>query len=254
MLQVSVSTPGDPAIPTIGLTLPSLATDPAARRRAARTAATYRAALEACGASVMDLRPQEPPIPLDFEALLLSGGGDIDPKYFGAEPHPKADTPDDLRDRFELWAAREALARGVPILGICRGAQVLGVALGGQLVQDIDSEVPGAGRHRVPEGEKLPCHAVEVAAGSLLSLIVEAPRVRVNSNHHQANGRLGAGVRRTAWTEDGVIEAIEGDGAGFVLGVQWHPERMWRRAPRQGRLFAAFVEAALGGTHHSRRE
>jgi putative glutamine amidotransferase len=237
------------------MTLPSPSADPAAQRRADRTTATYRAALEACGASVVELRPQEPPISLDLlDGLLLTGGGDIDPKHFGEKPHPKLGPPDGLRDRFELWLAREALARELPVLGICRGAQVLGVVLGGQLVQDIDSEVEQAERHRAPEGEKLPCHAVEIAAGSLLSLVVKASRVRVNSSHHQANQRLGPGVRRTAWAADGVTEAIERDGNGFVLGVQWHPERMWRRAPRQSRLFRAFVEAASGGRHHSSRE
>ncbi len=153
---------------------------------------------------------------------------------------------DAARDELELRLARAALSRGLPVLGICRGAQVLGVALGGELIQDIASDIEGAQEHASAGRNGGTRHWVEVAADSRLGGIVRAERIRVNTSHHQANGRLGEGVRPVAWSGDGVVEAIERDGPVFAIGVQWHPERMWRRAPRQRRLLAAFVAAARG--------
>lgn len=239
--------PGCPAVPTIGITLPPRAADPKAQRRADRIAARYRAAIEVHGARSIELPPDDPTTVLDgLDGLLLTGGVDIHPSHYGQPPHPKLGRVDESRDRFELLLARAALSRGIPLLGICRGAQVLGVALGGDLVQDIDSDVEDAKKHPPGRRGKASHHWIEIAPGSRLSQIVGARRVRVNSLHHQANGRLGSGVRKVAWSEDGVIEGIERAGEGFVLGVQWHPERMWRRAPRQSRLFAAFAAASSG--------
>ena len=246
--------PGCPAVPTIGVTLPSRAADPKAQRRADRLTARYRAAIEVHGALSIELPPNTPPTVLDgFDGVLLTGGGDIHPSHYGHTPHPKLGDVDHARDHFELLLARAALSRNLPLLGICRGAQVLGVALGGDLVQDIDSDVEDAKKHPAGERGKASHHWIEIAPGSRLSQIMGARRVRVNSSHHQANGRLGSGLRKVAWSEDGVIEAIEREGEDFVLGVQWHPERMWRRAPRQSRLFAAFVAAASEGGNDSYR-
>ena len=150
---------------------------------------------------------------------------------------------DPIRDEFELRIAREALERQIPVLGICRGTQLLGVVSGGELIQDIPSQCPGAVEHATPERGPVSRHWVRVAEGSRLREVLGAGRVRVNSYHHQANGRLGAAMRAVGWCEDGVVEALEGAGAGFLVGVQWHPERMLR-APRQRRLFAALVAAA----------
>ena len=120
---------------------------------------------------------------------------------------------------------------------------MLGVATGGDLVQDIPSRHPGALAHAMPPGGGVARHRIRVEEGSRLRGIMGTARVWVNSHHHQANATLGPGMRGVAWCEDGVVEAIEGTGPGFVLGVQWHPERMLR-APRQRRLFAALVSAA----------
>ena len=246
--------PGCPAVPTIGVTLPSRAADPKAQRRADRLTARYRAAIEVHGALSIELPPNTPPTVLDgFDGVLLTGGGDIHPSHYGHTPHPKLGDVDHARDHFELLLARAALSRNLPLLGICRGAQVLGVALGGDLVQDIDSDVEDAKKHPAGERGKASHHWIEIAPGSRLSQIMGARRVRVNSSHHQANGRLGSGLRKVAWSEDGVIEAVEREGEDFVLGVQWHPERMWRRAPRQSRLFAAFAAAASEGGNDSYR-
>jgi putative glutamine amidotransferase len=176
--------------------------------------------------------------------LLLSGGDDVAPELYGQEPHPKLEVVDRARDEFELALARAAVARGMPVLGICRGAQVMGVALGGELIQDIPSQVGGAQTHRSASKQAPARHEVRIAEGSLLSRIVGARSMVVNSYHHQGAARFGNGLRPVAWSSDGVVEAVELVGHAFVLGVQWHPERMWRRAPRQRRIFSTFVAAA----------
>lgn len=175
------------------------------------------------------------------------------PSCYGRPLSVKARDVDRARDELELDLCREGFARGMPILGICRGAQVLGVACGGGLVQDIESEIADAERHSLREGEKSARHWIRLAPDSRLREIMSTARVRVNSSHHQANGQLGASAAAVAWSEDGVIEGIEAKRATFVIGVQWHPERMWRRAPRQCRLFAAFVAAARAYAGGSRQ-
>lgn len=229
----------------IGITLPSRTPDQRAQRRADRIIRQYRRALEVHGARVVELLPGSARGRVDgLDALLLTGGGDVDPRRYGRRAHPKTADIDPPRDEMELELSRRGLKRGLPMLGICRGAQVLGVALGGELVQDIGSEIADAEQHAPREGAKSPRHWVALAPGNRLRAILGADRVRVNSFHHQANGRLGATAQAAAWSPDGVVEGIEATGSTFVIGVQWHPERMWRRAPRQGRLLAAFVAAA----------
>lgn len=235
---------GDRAISVVLMTLPSDPVEPKARSRAYRNAAAYRNALVEHGARVIEIRPGDGAAGLaSIDGVLLTGGGDLDPRHYGQSPHPKAGAPDPARDDLELAVARAAIERNVPILGICRGAQVLGVALGGQLVQDIGSELPAPDEHSSVAEGRTARHWVDLAPGSRLAEPMRARRIRVNSFHHQANSVLAPGVVRAAWCADGVIEAIEAEGARFVVGVQWHPERMWRRSPRQRRLFAAFVEA-----------
>ncbi|MCJ7822675.1 MAG: gamma-glutamyl-gamma-aminobutyrate hydrolase family protein [Armatimonadetes bacterium] len=229
----------------IGITLPSHTPDQRAQRRADRIIRQYRRALEAHGARLVELSPDSAGWSLDgLDGLLLTGGGDVDPRRYGRRAHPKTADIDPPRDEMELKLSRRGLKRGLPMLGICRGAQVLGVALGGELVQDIPSQGADAQQHAPREGAKSPRHWVALAPDRRLRAILGADRVRVNSFHHQANGRLGATAQAAAWSPDGVVEAIEATGSAFVIGVQWHPERMWRRAPRQGRLLAAFTTAA----------
>jgi putative glutamine amidotransferase len=236
---------GDPVGPVVGLTLPFPAADPHTQRKARRAAAAYRRAVEFHGAVVVELPANGPTHSLDdLDGLLLSGGGDVHPSHYGEPPHPKLGSVDAARDRMELRLARAALSSRVPVMGICRGAQVLGVALGGGLIQDIASEVEEAQQHASEAARGGVRHWVNIARDSRLGRVLRADRARVNSSHHQANGRLGRGVRSVAWSGDGVVEGIERDGPHFAVGVQWHPERMWRRAPRQRRLFAAFVAAA----------
>lgn len=230
--------------PVIGITFAAL---PASRQdywKARATAARYARPLEACGAHVIALRPGASRLDITgLDGLLLSGGGDLEARHFGQPQHSKTNPPDRERDEFELSLTAAALSAGIPILGICRGAQVLGVALGGQLVQDLDSEWPRAAKHRPEGNEGIVRHWVRVVEGSRLAGIFDAVRVCVNSFHHQANTHLGPEVVGTAWASDKVIEAIEAQACGFVVGVQWHPEQMWQTSPRQRRLFAAFVAA-----------
>jgi gamma-glutamyl-gamma-aminobutyrate hydrolase PuuD len=197
----------------------------------------YRVSLESLGARVVELRVGGEDVPVDaLDGMLLSGGGDVEPGRFGQEKHAKTAGIDLERDELELRMVREALADGVPMLGICRGAQVLGVALGGTLAQDVPELSPNALSHADAQ------HAVTVACGSRVGEILGCERLEVNSCHHQANDSLGDGVRAVAWSDDNVIEAIEVADRPFVVGVQWHPERM--SDDRQSKLFAAFVSAA----------
>lgn len=239
--------------PTIGITVPSRVDDSSQQRLAARAIARHRRALEAHGAQTVELPPGGPPVQAgDLDGLVLTGGGDIDPRCYGARRHPQSRDIDRVRDELELGLCRVALAEGMPILGICRGAQVLGVALGGKLVQSIKAEIADALPHAGARGQASVRHWITLAPGSRLREIMGAERIRVNSSHRQSNGPLGPSARRVAWSADEVIEGIEHTGAGLVVGVQWHPERMWRRAPRQRQLLAAFVEATRD--HAGRRE
>lgn len=172
-----------------------------------------------------------------LDALVLAGGADLDPERYGATRDPATGPPRRERDAAELLLARFCVERELPLLAICRGMQVLNVSLGGDLVQHLP-DVPGCAPHR---GGDAVFHAREVRVAPdsrLRSLVGEVLDVRCY--HHQAVDRLGEGLRAVAWSEDGVVEAVELDPpSGFVLGVQAHPEESDDR-----RLFAALVAAS----------
>ena len=177
------------------------------------------------------------------DGLIVTGGGfDVDPALFGATSRHPTVTTKDRRTAFELSATRGALARGMPVLGICGGQQLLNVALGGTLIQHIPDEVAGALPHRQPNPRNEPGHEVRIVAGTLLYRIAGAGRLAVNSAHHQAVRDAGPGVVIDAVAEDGVIEGIEDPRRHFCLGVQWHPEFEINEADRH--IFRAFVAAA----------
>ncbi|GAA1985086.1 gamma-glutamyl-gamma-aminobutyrate hydrolase family protein [Kitasatospora viridis] len=199
---------------------------------------TYVAAVGAAGATAVLLPPQPGGAPgrlLDrLDALVLAGGPDVDPARYGAEPHPRTGEPRELRDGWETGLLTAALERELPVLAICRGMQLLNVALGGTLEQHLPDRL-GEGAHQQAPGVYQP-REVAVAAGSRLAGIL-GERAPVLCYHHQAVDRLGAGLVPVAWSEDGTVEALELPGAGFALGVQWHPE-----ADQQDRrLFQALV-------------
>ncbi|HLS91037.1 MAG TPA: gamma-glutamyl-gamma-aminobutyrate hydrolase family protein [Limnochordia bacterium] len=177
------------------------------------------------------------------DGLLVPGGGDIDPVYFGEEPRVENGRIDPTADAFEIAIIRRFLAQGRPVLGICRGMQVLNVAAGGDLYQDLYQGTGTSLQHRQNAPGWHGTHEIQIEPGSLLHRIVGAERLRVNSFHHQAVRRVASGFIASAKANDGVIEAIEATGPGFALGVQWHPERMVTRCQASEKLFAAFVQA-----------
>ncbi|MGO0123500.1 gamma-glutamyl-gamma-aminobutyrate hydrolase family protein [Desulfothermobacter acidiphilus] len=179
--------------------------------------------------------------------LLLSGGGDLDPHYFGEEPLPYTRRIDPSRDAFELALAGLALKRSIPLLGICRGMQVLNVAAGGTLYQDLTLGSSRPLKHYQEAPDWYASHWVEIRPDSRLSHILGGvTRIRTNSFHHQAVCRLAPGLRAVAWTSDGVVEAVEAEGKTLALGVQFHPEAMVHQDPLFLRLFLALVQAAGG--------
>jgi putative glutamine amidotransferase len=209
----------------------------------------YFTALAGAGAAPVVLPPLDPDlVPAMLAGLAgvcLSGGPDVDPSTYGAEPHPKLGETAIEIDRFEIAVVREAERLGMPILAICRGSQVLNVARGGDLYQDLADEV-GTAVHHQRGGPEDPAvwHEVTVERDSLLARSLGGlERLEVNAFHHQAVRRLGDGLRAVAHAPDGVIEATELPGAEFEIGVQWHPEAIADR-PEQAGLFGAFVEAA----------
>ncbi|WP_038038848.1 gamma-glutamyl-gamma-aminobutyrate hydrolase family protein [Thermorudis peleae] len=240
-------------MPLIGITVSLLAPEPPKQpyERYTLTAA-YAHAIAAAGGEPILL----PPLPtlatgslLDHvDGILLSGGADIAPHRYGEETiHPTTYGIHSGRDELELQLVRAALARELPILGICRGCQVLNVAFGGTLYQDIPSMIASSLAHQqheqgVPGDE--PSHAVHLAEGSLLASIYGSTTVWVNSFHHQAVRQPGAGLIVSGRADDGIIEGLELPSAQFVIGVQWHPELMVEAHPEHRALFAAFVEAA----------
>ncbi|HLI12858.1 MAG TPA: gamma-glutamyl-gamma-aminobutyrate hydrolase family protein [Alphaproteobacteria bacterium] len=193
------------------------------------------------------LLPHEPERAADYldrlDGLLVTGGAfDVDPALFGAEArHPTVKTKD-RRTAFELAIVKGALARNMPVLGICGGQQLLNVVLGGTLIQHIPDEVARPLAHEQPNPRTEAGHVVRVAAGTLLHRITGQDELAVNSAHHQAAKTVGPQVVVDATAEDGVIEGIEHPGYRFCLGVQWHPEYLI--SPGDGRILEAFVAAA----------
>lgn len=179
------------------------------------------------------------------DGLLLSGGTDVDPKIFGEIPHTALGRVDGPRDPFEIALAREAVRRDMPVLGICRGLQILNVALGGTLIQDIPSDVENATVHENGESRTEIAHEVVIEPDSKLVQLLSATRVGVNSFHHQAAKRIGAGLTVSATSpKDRIVEGLEMRDRKFVVAVQWHPENFWKTSPVFDGLFSGFIDAA----------
>jgi putative glutamine amidotransferase len=173
-----------------------------------------------------------------LDGLVLSGGGDIDPASYGADLDPACEPANLARDDAELALARQALEAGLPVLGICRGLQVINVALGGTLFQHLP-DVVGHDGHS-PQDAGYGSHKVSVASESQLARLLGRTEAVVPTHHHQAADRLGDGLVPTAWTDDGMVEAVELDEPGsFMVAVQWHPE-----AGDDPSLFDALIAAA----------
>jgi putative glutamine amidotransferase len=201
--------------------------------------ADYVRAVERAGGRPMLVPPSEDGIEETLDALdavIFSGGSDLDPATYGQEPHPATKGVVTDRDRAELALLDAALARDMPVLAVCRGSQVLNVALGGDLVQHLP-EVVGHDDHKHTPGEYSD-HDVELEPDTQLAALL-GDHAPVKSHHHQGFGRLGSGLLEAARADDGTVEALEDPSRRFALGVLWHPE-----AGEDMRLFEALVEEA----------
>ena len=192
-----------------------------------------------------------------MDGLLLSGGSDLDPGYYGEKPVPELGVTIPERDAFEMALIEYALRLGMPIFGICRGMQILNVALGGTLYQDLPTQMD----HRVVLGHRQetpkwqPTHEVEVDGGSEVAEILGTGELKVNSYHHQAIKGLASSLVAVAHAPDGVIEAVESRDLSerWTIGVQWHAEAMRdAEGPEHRNLFEAHVSAARRhALHHA---
>ena len=181
----------------------------------------YTLRIERLGHEPVMAYPRPPEmLAAECSALMVCGGGDIDPKYFGQAPLNDTLSIDGALDEYEIKLVRAFIAAGKPMLGICRGMQVINVALGGTLFQDLPSQL---GLTHSGQGKTL-MHEIRVCASGFLYPML-GRRAVVNSFHHQSVHRLGEGLRLCAAAPDGVLEAFESED-GLIIGVQWHPERM----------------------------
>jgi putative glutamine amidotransferase len=199
----------------------------------------YVRALERAGARALLVPPSEGGVDetLDsLDGLVLSGGADLDPQTYGAEAHPETQGTRPERDRGELALLEAALARDMPVLAICRGLQVLNVARGGDLVQHLPDTV-GHKQHRETKGV-FSDHGVRIDDDSRVGAML-GDRAPVKSSHHQGVGRVGEGLREVAWSDDGIVEALEDPARRFAVGVLWHPE-----AGEDQKLFEGLVAEA----------
>lgn len=212
-------------------------------RRAALLPVSYVRALERAGA-IPVLIPPQPLTPEEagqvvarFDGIVIAGGNDVDPSHYGATAHERTVVAGGERDALELATVKAAAESALPTLAICRGLQVLNVARGGTLIQHLP-DVLGHDEHSpVPGGYGN--HEVELEEGSQLASILSWRRAGVPAHHHQAIEVIGEGLRATAHTRDGIVEAVEDPSRPFLIGVQWHPE-----AGEDPAIFEAFVAAA----------
>ena len=179
-----------------------------------------------------------------IDGLMLPGGPDVDPTFYGEEPHPKIGMTLYQKDRFEIALIKAALAAEKPIFGICRGIQIMNVAMGGTLYQDLESQYPELKiQHPQATLGQFATHHVELTAGSKLAKLYGQSTIKVNSRHHQAVKAVGKGLKVTAVAPDGVIEGMESTDTDLFLGVQWHPENMWQQEdPQQLVVFQDFLD------------
>ena len=183
-----------------------------------------------------------------LDGILLPGSdSDVDPLRYGQQPHPALGVVQTIKDETDLLVIEAAERRRIPLFAICFGMQILNVSRGGSLIQDINSQVPKAIKHEQGVPRDRPSHHVNLQKRTKLSNIAGTADALVNSHHHQAIESIGADLVATAWSTDGVIEAIEDPRADrFVVAVQWHPELGWENDLLSQQLFRAFVNEASG--------
>jgi putative glutamine amidotransferase len=182
-----------------------------------------------------------------LDGILLPGSdSDVDPLRYGQQPHPQLGTVLTIKDETDLLVIAAAERRRIPIFAICFGMQVLNVSRGGTLIQDINSQVPGAIKHEQGPPRDRPSHRIRLSENTKLSDVADALDALVNSHHHQAVESLGANLVATAWSTDGVVEALEDPRLDrFIVAVQWHPELGWQNDPLSQALFTAFINETI---------
>jgi putative glutamine amidotransferase len=207
----------------------------------------YQAIVEAGGIPVLLPNVDDDDIIASYadsiNGLLITGGGDIHPGYFGQEPHEKLGRISGARDNFEIKLIGLMRWKKAPLLGICRGHQVINVAFGGTLFQDLSCNPKRTKRH-ADTNQKGVYHKVMIQQNSRLFHIIGQSEIETNSSHHQVIDKLGSGLKASAYSsEDNIIEAIEHAEYPFVLGVQWHPEGIIEREHSK-RIFQSFIDAS----------
>ncbi|MCM3727824.1 gamma-glutamyl-gamma-aminobutyrate hydrolase family protein [Neobacillus cucumis] len=180
------------------------------------------------------------------DGIILSGGEDVDPLYYGEDPHPQLGPTTPERDLAEIAIAKYALDNNIPLLAICRGIQILNVALGGTLIQDIPSQVKEPIQHSQQVTRSRDTHSVNIQKDSKLFQILDTEQVRVNSLHHQSINKVAKDLRVVADSSDGIVEAVEYIYPNtFTVGVQWHPESMAGTNDQMNNLFVEFIKSCL---------
>jgi putative glutamine amidotransferase len=181
-----------------------------------------------------------------LDALLLPGSAsDVDPALYGREPHARLGAVHPLKDATDMSVLKFAEARRLPLLSICFGMQVWNVFRGGTLIQDIESQVQGALKHEQGAPRERHSHGIKIKPDSLVARFAGGEELRVNSHHHQALETIGRQLQATAWSADGLVEAVEDTLEGrWAVGVQWHPEIGWQDDEFSRALFESFISAA----------
>lgn len=232
--------------PTVLLTTSTVPRTTSLRRDDAMTGRNYSQAVVEAGGLPLMVANLEPELAALYaasaDALLLTGGSDVDPEYFGAAPHQELGSVDPERDAFELELYRLFREAGKPVLGVCRGLQVINVAHGGTLHQHLPA-VADTWQHEQRDYRGSPSHVVELEPGSYLAQGFGATAIKTNSYHHQSADRVGAGLKVTARSGDGVVEALQAESGSWVLGVQWHPEMSFKQWPEHRVPFDLFLAA-----------
>jgi putative glutamine amidotransferase len=211
----------------------------------------YSEAVEAAGGAPLhiSLIPQSEYIAsvVDrVDGILLPGSdSDVDPARYGHEPNQALGSVHPIKDETDLLVLDEVQRRGIPLLAICFGMQILNVHRGGTLIQDISSQMPGAIKHEQGAPRDRPSHRVRLLEGSVLAALADSEATFVNSHHHQAIETVGNNLMATAWTSDGLVEALEDPRDDrSVVAVQWHPELGWRQDSLSQFLFGRFITEA----------
>lgn len=182
-----------------------------------------------------------------LDGILLPGSdSDVDPLRYGQQPHPQLGAVQTIKDETDLLVIAAAERQRIPIFAICFGMQILNVSRGGTLIQDINSQVTGAIKHEQGSPRDRPSHRIRLSENTRLSDIAGAVDTLVNSHHHQAIESIGADLVATAWSTDGVVEALEDPRLDrFIVAVQWHPELGWPNDQFSQRLFRTFINEAI---------